>query len=162
MKKIRSLFAACGGSAQNAGDSTEGNTAQTENIGSALELLTTVWDSYAEDERFPAADGDYEETNSVMDAPGSFGLADTANADSMLGLPESAASQIDDAASLMHMMNANTFTCGSFHVTSADDVPAVADALQQNIMQRQWMCGFPEKLLATYASAEIWFCCFLA
>ena len=47
----------------------------------------------------------------------------------------------------MHMMNANTFTSGVYHVTNADDVSAVCDALKENIMNRQWMCGFPETLI---------------
>ena len=48
---------------------------------------------------------------------------------------------------LMHMMNANTFTCGAFHVTKSEDVTAVADSLKENILKRQWMCGFPDKLV---------------
>lgn len=113
----------------------------------ALDILTTVWASYADDEKFPAAGGDFDEANSVMDGPGRYGIQDTEALDSVFGLPASAAGQIDGAASLMHMMNANTFTCGAFHVSNADDVQAVADALKDNILQRQWMCGFPDKLV---------------
>lgn len=36
----------------------------------SLALLTKVWDSYTDDEKFPAAGGDYE--TSVDDAPGAF------------------------------------------------------------------------------------------
>ena len=54
---------------------------------------------------------------------------------------------IDDGASMMHMMNQNTFTAGVYHVTSADDVQAVADAVKENILNRQWMCGFPDDLV---------------
>ena len=45
------------------------------------------------------------------------------------------------------MMNANTFTCGAYHLS--DDVSAadVASSLRDNIMNRQWMCGFPDKLV---------------
>jgi hypothetical protein len=32
-------------------------------------------------------------------------------------------------------------------VTKADDVQAVADAVKENIMNRQWMCGFPDDLV---------------
>ena len=113
----------------------------------ALDILTTVWASYGDDEKFPAAGGDFDEANSVMDGPGRYGIQDTEALDSVFGLPASAAGQIDGAASLMHMMNANTFTCGAFHVSNADDVQAVADALKDNILQRQWMCGFPDKLV---------------
>ena len=45
------------------------------------------------------------------------------------------------------MMNANTFTAGAFHVASSSDVDSVVSDLKDNIMNRQWMCGFPDKLV---------------
>lgn len=114
---------------------------------SPLELLTTVWNSYAEDDKFPAAGGDMSEENMTMDAPGKFGVGDTAALDATLGFPTASAEKIDDAASLVHMMNANTFTCGAFHVKNAGDAAAISAAIKDNIMQRQWMCGFPDKLV---------------
>ena len=112
-------------------------------------LLTTVWGSYTEDEKFSVAGGDYN--HPVEDAPGAFDITDTASLSSMLVLPESAAADIDDAASLIHMMNANTFTCGAFHVTDSEKVSTVADALRDAISSRQWMCGFPDKfVIITY------------
>ncbi len=116
-------------------------------IPDALTLLNAVWDSYEEEEKFPAAGGDFTEENSVMDAPGKYGIEDPAVLDSVFGLPEASFSKIDDAASLVHMMNANTFTCGVFHVSDSGDVPEVADSLKENILSRQWMCGFPDKLI---------------
>ena len=112
-------------------------------------LLTTVWGSYTEDEKFSVAGGDYN--HPVEDAPGAFDITDTASLSSMLVLPETAATDIDDAASLIHMMNANTFTCGAFHVTDSEKVSTVADALRDAISSRQWMCGFPDKfVIITY------------
>jgi len=116
-------------------------------VKSALELLNTVWDSYAEDEKFAAAGGDMSEENMVMDAPGKYGLEDTDALDSALGFPADSAAKIDDAASLVHMMNANTFTCGVFHVKNDADTDTLATALKEHIMQRQWICGFPDKLV---------------
>ena len=111
----------------------------------ALTLLNTVWDSYTDDEKFPAAGGDYE--HSVDGAPGAFDISDTDNLTYLLSVPAEDADKLDDAASLMHMMNANTFTCGAYHLS--DDVSAadVASSLRDNIMNRQWMCGFPDKLV---------------
>ena len=57
------------------------------------------------------------------------------------------ADKLTDAASLSHMMNANTFTAGAFHVASSSDVDSVVSDLKDNIMNRQWMCGFPDKLV---------------
>ena len=109
---------------------------------SALDLLETVWNSYGEDEKFAVVGGDFSEANTREDAPGVFDLKDRALVDSELGLPETAA--VDEAASLVHMMNANTFTAAAYHAT--DDPDALAQQLRDNIQQRQWMCGFPDKL----------------
>ena len=51
----------------------------------SLALLTKVWDSYTDDEKFPAAGGDYE--NPVEDAPGAVSIADADNLNYMLTLP---------------------------------------------------------------------------
>ncbi len=123
-------------------------TGQTDgNDTGALSILNAIWETYGEEEKFPAAGGDFSEENSVMDAPGNYGIEDAALLDQTFGMPEDAASKIDGAASLMHMMNANTFTCGAFHVGDPEEVSSVAEALRDNIQQRQWMCGFPDKLL---------------
>ena len=104
-----------------------------------------MWDSYTDDEKFPASGGDYE--NPVEDAPGAVDISDADNLNYMLTLPVEDASKIDGAAALGHMMNANTFTCGAFHITSKDDVEAVANDLRDAIQSKQWMCGFPDKLV---------------
>ena len=111
----------------------------------ALSLLTSVWSTYSEDDKFPAAGGDAE--HSVDGAPGSF---DASNADSLsylLTFPADDASLIDSAASLVHMMNLNTFTCGAFHVADANNVARLADDLRTTIQAKHWMCGFPDKLV---------------
>lgn len=135
------------------GGTAEESTAQggTAEITDALALLNAIWDSYGEDEKFPAAGGDFSEENAVTDAPGRYSIEDGAALDSVLGLPEDAAGKIDGAASLTHMMNANTFTCGVFHVGSGEDVASVTASLRDNILQRQWMCGFPDKLVVITA-----------
>lgn len=145
-------FAACGGDGK-PGSGSEGEEANA--IGSALELLTTVWASYGEEERFAAAGGDMSEENMTMDGPGKFSLSDAAALDTTLGFPEAAVDKIDDAASLMHMMNANTFTCGVYHVKDAGDLSDVSAALKDNILQRQWMCGFPDRLVIMQADGYV-------
>lgn len=162
MKKLVCMFfaallmlslAACGGNEENVNSedlsivgSKEPNGEQNDNQ-SALEMLTQVWDSYGEDEKFPTAGGDMTEENMTMDAPGKFGIDDTAALDTTLGFPASSAEKIDDAASLVHMMNANTFTCGAFHIKNEGDAGDVANAIKDNILQRHWLCGFPDQLV---------------
>ena len=53
---------------------------------------------------------------------------------------------MDEAASLIHMMNANTFTGAAFHLENGDDVDVFVESLKENIMGTQWMCGFPDTL----------------
>ena len=110
----------------------------------SLALLTKVWDSYTDDEKFPAAGGDYE--TSVDDAPGAFDPSNADNLNFLLTVPTEDASLIDDAASLMHMMNANTFTCGAFRLKDAADADAVCAAIHDGLNSKQWMCGFPDKM----------------
>ena len=132
---------ACSGGAgaggQAAKDDTEGKK--------AVDILNDVWAAYEEDEKFPIGGGGYE--NMTMDTPGEVLVSDTDSLDGLLGFPADSAGLIDDAASMMHMMNQNTFTAAVYHVANADDVQAAADALKENIMNRQWMCGFPDDLV---------------
>ena len=52
----------------------------------SLALLTKVWDSYTDDEKFPAAGGDYE--TSVDDAPGAFDPSNEDNLNFLLTVPD--------------------------------------------------------------------------
>ena len=114
-------------------------------VDDALTILNAIWNTYSDEEKFPAAGGDSE--HAVDGAPGSF---DVSNADSLsylLTFPADDASLIDSAASLVHMMNLNTFTCGAFHVADANNVTRLADDLRTTIQDKRWMCGFPDKLV---------------
>ena len=118
---------------------------QAPAIPDALTILTTVWGTYTDDEKFPAAGGDYD--HPVDSAPGAFDLSNPDNVSYLLSVPEDQVSKIDGAASLMHMMNGNTFTCGAFHLANADDVAAFAAAMRDGLQAKHWMCGFPDKLV---------------
>ncbi len=137
---------ACGGGKDTGttNDDTEGKT--------AVDILTDVLAVYEEDEKFAIAGGDYE--NMVQDAPGKVNVSDGETLDSLLGFPADSAGLIDDAASMMHMMNQNTFTAGVYHVTDEGDVQAVADAVKENIKNRQWICGFPDDLVVYSVGAN--------
>ena len=146
MKKTLSLLLALAMLAALFGCGGKSGQQQEElRVKDATELLSTVWNSYSEDEKFPVSGGDMENGN--FEGPGAFQTDDGEVLDSVLGLPQDMVDKVDGAASLMHMMNANTFTCGAFHVKSSADVETVANALRENILRRQWMCGFPDKLV---------------
>ena len=112
------------------GSKTDDNSGNNSQPASALELLNAVWANYSDDDKFPAAGGDFDEANMTEDAPGNFSVEDGDALDYSLS-----------------MMNANTFTAGAFHVASSSDVDSVVSDLKDNIMNRQWMCGFPDKLV---------------
>ena len=111
---------------------------------SALEILETVWGTYADDEKFSIIGGNIEAN--IMDAPGNYDMAYAENMTWNLLVPEDKLANITEAASMIHMMNANNFTCGVFKITgiTAADFGA---AMKEAVLGNQCMCGFPETLL---------------
>lgn len=134
-------LAACAGSKTN---DNQNNSAQGP--ASAQELLSTVWDQYAEDSRFPIFGGAISE-DAVSEVPAKHDISDAEALDNALGYPAASVDKIDDAASMTHLMNANTFTGAVYHVKNSGDVSAVTTALKENIQSRHWLCGVPEKLM---------------
>ena len=111
----------------------------------SLEVLENVWELYEEEEKFPAMGGGYNQM--VENAPGKVEITDAESLQSLLIVPEEDVALLDDAASMMHAMNANTFTSGVFRVKEKADVETFTDSLKKAILNNHWMCGFPEKLL---------------
>ena len=157
MKRILSalLCAAALLSLAACGAASTGTPAEPDAPANALEILETVWNTYSDDEKFPAAGGDSSEENMRTDAPGAFSVADADTLDFSLGFPAAETDKIDDAASLTHMLNTNTFTCGAYHAKNAADVPEICAALRENILARRWMCGFPDKVVVVSAGEYV-------
>ena len=152
MKKIIALalaavlllsFAACAKQNGENGTTTPSDASKGQ-AKSALEILEKVWSKYSTDEKFPAGGS---EKHMKEDKPGKFDVSDAEALDFELGFPKANASEIDDAASLMHMLNQNSFSCGVYHVKDSANVEALAGKIKENILARQWLCGFPEKLV---------------
>ena len=150
MKKILALMlalvmalslVACGGGNDTKNDEPNGD--KPAGITSALALLETVWNDYGEDEKFSVVGGGPDAGQMVENAPAAFDLTDRSLAEHNLVLPESA--QVDEAASLTHMLNANTFTAAAYH--AAGDVQALATELRDAVQGNRWMCGFPDKVV---------------
>ena len=142
-------FTACGDKTDSttaAGNDQQTEQTQTEKVAeNANEILTKVWGTYGEDEKFAAIGGDME--HAVDNAPGVYNITNAEDLDAVLGFPQANIEEIDDAASVMHMMNANTFTGSAYHVKDAANVETLAAAIKDNILARQWMCGFPDKMI---------------
>ena len=153
----------CGGnngstdtSADNSSETTADTSAETTVDTSApaeseattdapIDILKKVWESYGEDEKFASTGGDFGVE--IVEGSGAFAALDAEVLDSVLGFPAASIDKIDSAASFMHMMNANTFTSGAYHVKDSADIETLATELRDNIQARQWMCGFPDNLV---------------
>ncbi len=119
---------------------TAPTTEPAATVGSALEILETVWAEFGDDEKFFVMGGDFD--NMVDGAPGK--ATNTDFFASNLIVPADQIANISDAAAMTHGMNANTFTGAAYAVA---DAQAFATAMQSAIQGNQWICGFPEKLM---------------
>lgn len=149
------MLAGCGsgnggsqsGMGENSEESEESQYGESEEskYGEALDVLSAIRQSYKEEDMFAIYGGNQE--NAVMDAPGKFDISKTEEMKVNLGLPEELWDDIDDAASMVHMMNANIFTGAVYHLKDGTDSNDFADVVKTNIMATQWICGQPDTLV---------------
>ena len=139
---------ACGGK-----DTTETTApAATVTVGSALEVLENIWAKYGEDEKFAVIGGNME--SPVDGAPGNYDMAYAENLTWNLLVPEAEIANIDEAATMIHMMNANTFTCGVVHMAEGADATTFGNTMREAVQGNQWMCGFPDQLTIAVIGGE--------
>jgi hypothetical protein len=158
MKKMISLvlvavmalsMVACGNNAapETTAAPTEAQVPET----SALEILETVWAQFGEDEKFFVMGGDFDAP--VDGKAGKVNIKNVENTTATLHITEEDLGKVTEAASITHMMNANTFTCAAFQVKS-EDAEAFISSLKDSIKATQWMCGFPETLIIYTVDGE--------
>lgn len=156
MKKLVAILlcATIGISVMGCGDKKEpeNGAGAASKYESALDVLTTVADAYAEDQKFPMAGGDSE--NMSTEGPAAFDISKTEELTTSLTLPESEIKHIDDAASLVHMMNANIFTGAAYHLTDDTDMKDFSKAVEESVLSKQWICGMPDTLVILKADDE--------
>ncbi len=131
----------CGGK----NDASNGDGSGESKYAEAIEILDAVFGVYEEADKFAVYGGNQE--NPVMDAPGKFDITKTDELTYVLGLPEAMASNIDDAASMVHMMNGNVFTGAVYRLKDGVDMNDFAEEVRTNILATQWMCGQPDTLV---------------
>ncbi len=115
----------------------------TAAAGDSAAVLNAVWNAYGEDQKFATFGGDMN--HAVDGAAGIYSLEEKDGLSMNLLVKEDMAPMIDEAASLIHAMNANIFTSAAFHLTDAGNAQAFADAMKENIINNQWMCGSPDQ-----------------
>ena len=151
MKKLISLalvlamalcvLAGCGAPAANEG----GASSETAAPASALEVLETIWALYGDDEMFPVIGGNMEAP--VDGAPGNYDMAYAENLTFNLVVPAEELGNVTEAATMIHMMNANTFTAGVVKLADGVDVDAFAATMHDALVNNHWMCGMPEHMV---------------
>ncbi len=124
---------------------------------SALEILTNIWNGVEEGSKFFAMGGDMG--NPVDNAPGNYSLEDEGLTATLL-VPADQVANLSEAASLVHGMMLNNFTCGAFRMAEGADAAAFAETMHEAVSNNPWMCGMPEKLLIAVVGGEYVLVCF--
>lgn len=134
------------------GSKTQETTPVVEVPASAVEILEKTWAEYAESEKFAIVGGNVEA--GIMDTPANYDMEYAENMTYSLLVPADQIVNVAEAASMIHMMNANTFTCGVFRMAEGASVGNFAAAMEAAIQGNMWMCGFPERLLIKDIAGE--------
>ena len=148
------LFAGCG--KQNAPAATEttapayyGTVSRYGLIAyaSSLEVLEKVWATFPEEDRFPAAGGD--EAHDTTDGPGAFDINAYGESFRYQTLVDEnlTGKLTGDAATLIHMMNTNTFCSAVMELKNAGEASSFGEIYKEIVQGNHWMCGFPDTLV---------------
>ena len=136
------LLTGCGG---NTAPTTPSETTQAAaQYASALDLLTAIASGMTEE--FPAAGGD--EAHDTEGA-GAYDIGTYGESFQYQILVDQALMDIVEpqAATLMHMMNTNTFCSAVMELKDGQDGESFAKAYQTLVQSNHWMCGFPDTML---------------
>jgi len=139
------------------GGTTDAGNIQTAENGAA-QILSAIWEKIPEQSRFAAYGGMMEAP--VDNAPGNLDLNNGDEISSKYLLPADLLPQVDEGASLVHLMNSNLFTAAVFRLKTETNAEAFAKTLRQNIQKNQWICGQPDKLLIAKAEDRYLLVCF--
>ena len=120
---------------------------------SAIELLQIIFDGYnaaqtTDDTKLYVGGGNINNFDTVnAEGPAAFVALADEDYDQNLAVPTSEVAKIESAASMFNLMNTNNFNCFTIQFKAGTDVDASINAIKENILARQWICGAPEKLV---------------
>ena len=92
--------------------------------------------------------------NPVDNAPGNLDMSVAEEIASKYLLPADLLAQVDEGASMVHLMNRNLFTSAVCLLKEQTNMEAFAKTLRDNIQKNQWICGQPDKLLVARAEGN--------
>lgn len=130
------VFTACG---EKGGDN---NTEVARKYSSSTEAYTEIWNGMSEP--FPSIGGSID--NAVDNNPGLIPNTDKDTMSYTLLIPEDVQGDVEEVSTMMHMMNANTFTGAVLDLKSMDN-KAAAEAIKDQFKNNQFMCGCPDKIV---------------
>lgn len=123
----------------------------------ALEILEFAWMQIGAENQPSAYGGHVGEDGEYYPGPNSYELAYAEDLAAKLLLPTDQMDKVVDAATVIHLLNANSMTAGVVKLQEGADVKAFADATADRISNNQWMCGFPEKMVIIQISDDFLF-----
>ena len=109
----------------------------------AATVLQNIWNNVSEKW---AIFGGSDVENPVWDNPGNYDV-NSENLSYQLLVPAEQAANLAEAGSMIHMMNANSFTCAAYKLVEGADQAAFVSAMETAIKNNPWMCGFPDQLV---------------
>lgn len=122
-------------------------TDDTASYFTAVELYELIWDNYGENNKFPVGGGD---ADNMAEAPALYQLNDD-NKDSfqyLLHVSDDEYAMLEnDAATLQHMMNTNTFCSAVVKLADPDKAADFAESYKTTVQAQHWMCGFPDTVV---------------
>ena len=124
---------------------TESETLIILDIKDATDLLTQVWASYEQEDKFMAVGGHYEKYTD--EAPAKYDLTKAADMERIFCIPQAVIGLVDDAATLQHAQNVNNFSAAAYHVTDAANVQTLIDEITKQTMANKWLNGRPERFV---------------
>ncbi len=120
-------------------------TNQGNNQTQSVELLLKIWQQYKDEDRFSAYGGTVE--NAVDDGPGGLNMDNVDELTNRYLIPQSRLGNVQEAASLVHMMNSNIFTAVAVKLSENVDRKTFYEDWRNAIQSNQWICGQPDRMV---------------